>query len=224
MLDSHTGEMLALADYPTFDANKPGKAPKERPRQPGAAATSTSPGSVEKVLTTSSLLDAGKVTPRTRFTVPAELPVLDRVIGDWFPHGTHPPDHGRRASHVLQHRHRAGRDAVRARAAATTTCDTFGLGHAHRRRRARRVAAACCRTRDSWNTLTRAQVAFGQGLSVNALQMATAVNTVANGGELITPSLVKGRATTDAGQRGRHRHRHEAPRGQRRRPPGRPPR
>ena len=30
---------------------------------------------------------------------------------------------------------------------------------------------------DSWTTLTRAQVAFGQGLSVNALQMATAVNT-----------------------------------------------
>ena len=52
---------------------------------------------------------------------------------------------------------------------------------------------------DLWSTLTRAQVAFGQGLSVNALQMATAVNTIANGGQLITPSLVAGRATTTTG-------------------------
>ena len=29
VLDSRTGEILALADYPTFDANKPGKAAKE---------------------------------------------------------------------------------------------------------------------------------------------------------------------------------------------------
>ena len=36
VLDSRTGEILALADYPTFDANKPGKAPKEGPRQPRA--------------------------------------------------------------------------------------------------------------------------------------------------------------------------------------------
>ncbi len=54
--------------------------------------------------------------------------------------------------------------------------------------------------RDSWTTLTRAQVAFGQGLSVNALQMATAVNTIANGGELVTPSLVEGQATTASGE------------------------
>ena len=69
MLDSRTGEMLALADYPTFDANKPGKAPKA---DLGSRALSDvyEPGSVEKVLTASSLIDAGKVTPRTRFIVP----------------------------------------------------------------------------------------------------------------------------------------------------------
>ena len=42
VLDSRTGEVLALADYPTFDANRPGKSPKST----GAAArsaTSTSP-------------------------------------------------------------------------------------------------------------------------------------------------------------------------------------
>ena len=45
------------------------------------------PGSVEKVLTASSLIDAGKVTPDTQITVPAQLPAQDRVIHDYFPHG-----------------------------------------------------------------------------------------------------------------------------------------
>ena len=87
VLDSRTGELLALADFPSFDPNKPGKSPKEHL---GSSSLSDvyEPGSVEKVLTAAALLDAGKVTPRTRIKVPAELPVLDRKIGDWFDHGT----------------------------------------------------------------------------------------------------------------------------------------
>ena len=45
------------------------------------------PGSVEKVLTLSALIDAGKATARTRVTVPPSLPSGDRVIHDWFGHG-----------------------------------------------------------------------------------------------------------------------------------------
>ncbi len=45
------------------------------------------PGSVEKALTLSALIDAGKVTPRTRIQVPAELHRDGRTIGDWFTHG-----------------------------------------------------------------------------------------------------------------------------------------
>ena len=198
VLDSQTGEILALADYPTFDANKPGKADEE---DLGSRALSDvyEPGSVEKVLTISSLLDAGKVTPRTRFTVPESLPVLDRIIGDWFDHGTI----------------RLTMAGVLARSSNIGTAlaatqfepeqlwrylDMFGLGH-------RTDIGMPGETRGmlgngaDWSTLTRAQVAFGQGLSVNALQMATAVNTIANGGQLITPSLVSGRATTASGPR-----------------------
>ena len=85
VLDSQTGELLALADFPSFDPNKPAKSPENL----GAGSLSEvyEPGSVEKVLTAAALLDAGKVTPRTRIKVPSELPVLDRKIGDWFDHG-----------------------------------------------------------------------------------------------------------------------------------------
>ena len=46
---------------------------------------------------------------------------------------------------------------------------------------------------------TKDRVAFGQSLSVNAVQMAAAVNTIANGGVRVAPSLIGGSATTDDG-------------------------
>jgi len=196
VLDSRTGEILALADYPTFDANKPGKAPG-KDLVSRALTDVYEPGSVEKVLTVSSLIDAGKVTPRTRFKVPPELPVLDRVIGDWFEHGTIRLT----LAGVI-----ARSSNIGTAMAATqfqpqqlwSYLDKFGLGHST-------DVGMPGETRgvlgdgNAWSILTRAQVAFGQGLSVNALQMATAVNTIANGGQLITPSLVTGRETTSAG-------------------------
>ncbi len=196
VLDSRTGEILALADYPTFDPNKPGQA-KPADRISRALSDVYEPGSVEKVLTASSLIDAGKVTPRTRFKVPSELPVLDRVIGDWFDHGTIRLT----LAGVI-----ARSSNIGTAMAATqfepkelwSYLDKYGLGH-------KTDIGMPGETRgvlgdgDAWSTLTRAQVAFGQGLSVNALQMASAVNAVANNGELISPSLVSGRATTSSG-------------------------
>jgi cell division protein FtsI (penicillin-binding protein 3) len=197
VLDSRTGEILALADYPTFDANKPGKA---RKADLGSRALSDvyEPGSVEKVLTTSALIDAGKVTPRTRFTVPPELQVLDRVIGDWYSHGT---IHLTLAG-VIARSSNIGTALAATQFTPQELYDhlvKFGLGQ-HTDVGIPGEARGVLGDRNSWNSLTRAQVAFGQGLSVNALQMATAINTVANGGEYITPSLVEGRATTSSGQ------------------------
>ena len=132
--------------------------------------------------------------PRSR--CPARLPVLDRTIGDWFEHGTDPAHPGRR--------HRAQSSNIGTALAATQFTARAAV-ELPRQVRPRAQAptsacparpAACSATGDIWSTLTRAQVAFGQGLSVNALQMATAVNTIANGGELITP---------EPGQRSRRR-------------------
>jgi cell division protein FtsI (penicillin-binding protein 3) len=195
-LDTRTGEIIALADYPTFDANKSSQAPEA---DLGSRALSDvyEPGSVEKVLTVAGLLDADKVTPRTRIKVPSDLPVLDRVIHDYFEHDTlrltlagvlaKSSNIGTvLAAQQFQHEELWG------------YLDMFGLGH-------RTDIGMPGETRgllpgpSTWSDLTRATVSFGQGLSVNALQMATAINTVANGGELITPSLVQGRAVTASG-------------------------
>jgi cell division protein FtsI (penicillin-binding protein 3) len=196
VMDSRTGEILALADYPTFDPNKPGQA-KKKDLISRALSDVYEPGSVQKVLTVAGLLDAGKVSQRTRIRVPKQLPVLDRTIGDWFDHGLLRLT----LAGVLARSSNIGT----ALAAMQFTpeelwayLDKFGLGQ-------RTDIGMPGETRgllppaDIWSTLTRAQIAFGQGVSVNALQMAVAVNALANGGELVSPSLVRGRATTSAG-------------------------
>ena len=50
-----------------------------------------------------------------------------------------------------------------------------------------------------WREINKDNIAFGQGLAVNVVQMAAAVNTIANGGVYVQPSLVKGRATANDG-------------------------
>ncbi|RYE74136.1 MAG: penicillin-binding protein 2, partial [Myxococcales bacterium] len=195
-VDTRTGEVLALADSPTFDANRGSKASDEEWGSRGLSNV-YEPGSVQKVLTAAALIEEGKVTPGTRITVPKKLPVLDREIGDYF-------DHGRirlTLAGVIAKSSNIG-TVLAARQISSTVLDSylrkFGLG-------SRTGVGIPGETRgllpqgSTWSELTKATISFGQGLSVNALQMTAAVNAIANGGEYISPSLVKGRATTTSG-------------------------
>ncbi|SDR70379.1 peptidoglycan synthetase FtsI [Nocardioides scoriae] len=196
VMDTRTGELIALADCPTFNPNRATESPEELL---GSRAVSDvyEPGSVEKVLTFASLLDANKVTPSTRYTVPGELPVLDRVIGDWFDHGTLQLT----SAGILAQSSNIGTTLAASQFSATQLHDyltRFGLGE-------RTDIGLPGESRgllpgaSDWSTLSRAQISFGQGLSVNAVQMAAAVNAVGNAGELVEPSLVEGEERTDDG-------------------------
>lgn len=197
VLDSRTGELLALADFPTLNPNKPAKTPA---KSLGARSVSDfyEPGSVQKVLTAAGLLDAGKVSPATRIRVPGELPVQDRTIGDWFEHGVLRLT----MAGVLARSSNIGTVLAAEKftpAQLWSYLDKFGLGRSANVGMPGGTLGLLPKP-DSWSSLTRAQISFGQGIAVNALQMAGAVNTLANGGELVSPSLVRGRATTATGQ------------------------
>jgi len=195
-LDTKTGEILALADYPSYDPNDGANADKDDYNS-RALSNVYEPGSVEKVLTMSALIDAGKVTPRTRITVPRDLPVADRVIHDYWGHGTLRLT----LAGVIAKSSNVGTVLASRQLHHQQLWDylhNFGLGQ-------RTDIGLLGETKgllpaeSTWTELTHSTVAFGQGLSVNALQMATAINAVANGGERISPSLIKGRAVNSAG-------------------------
>ena len=197
VMDSRTGEVLALADHPTFDANAP-LASEEADLGSRAMSDVYEPGSVSKVLTMAGLLDAGKVTPRTRLTVPGSLARQDRTIGDWFPHDT--------IRLTL-----AGVLAKSSNIGTVLASDKFEDGQMRRYLAAfglgsatgvgvRGESAGILPDPSLWTSQAQDRIAFGQSVSVNALQMAAAINTVANGGVRIDPSLVRGSATTDTGE------------------------
>jgi cell division protein FtsI (penicillin-binding protein 3) len=198
VMDSRTGELLALADDPTFDANAPVESPKE---DLGSRAMSDvyEPGSVEKVLTMSALIDAGKVTPRTRLTVPGSLASQDTVIHDWFPHD--------KIRLTL-----AGVIAQSSNIGTVLAADKFDDGELRRYLSAfglgrrtdigvRGETPGILPGASQWTPATEDRIAFGQSLSVNAVQMTAAVNTLANGGVRVDPNVIDGLATTDDGER-----------------------
>ena len=196
VMDSRTGELLAVADHPTYDATKPLDAGKD---DLGSRAMSDvyEPGSVQKVLTISSLVDAGKVTPRTRLRVPESLERQDRAIGDWFPHGTI----NLTLAGVLAKSSNIGTVLATdmfTPLALARYLKAFGLG----RRTDIGVRGETPGILPEGTTMTpqtKDRMAFGQSLSVNAVQMAAAVNTIANSGLRVDPSVVAGSVTTDDG-------------------------
>jgi cell division protein FtsI (penicillin-binding protein 3) len=197
VMHTQTGEIMALADHPTFDASDPLQYPEE---DLGSRAMSDvyEPGSVEKALTLSSLIDSGEVTPRTKIVVPPELRRDGRVIGDWFTHG--------RIRLTL-----AGVLALSSNIGTVRASDRFAHGELRRYLAkfglgqrtdigVRGETPGILPVASQWTDLVKDRIAFGQSVSVNAVQMAAAINTVANGGMRVDPSLIMGRATTDDGK------------------------
>ena len=198
VMDSLTGEILAMADHPTFDANHP-LASSEEDLGSRAMSDVYEPGSVEKVLTLSGLIDAGKVTARTRLKVPGSLARQDRVIHDWFPH-----DLIRLTlAGVVAQSSNIGTVLAAdkfARGELRSYLSQFGLGQTTNIG-VRGETPGILPDPSVWTPQTQDRIAFGQSLSVNAVQMAAAVNTLANRGVRVSPSLIRGTATTEDGQR-----------------------
>jgi cell division protein FtsI (penicillin-binding protein 3) len=197
VMDSRTGELLAVADDPTFDANSPTDSPKA---DLGSRAMQGvyEPGSVEKVLTVSSLIDLGLVTPRTRIVVPPQLQREDRPINDWFAHGT-------------LHLTLAGVIAKSSNIGTVRAADKFKKGQLFSYLQdfglgqrtdigVRGETQGLLPDGSTWTHQMQDRIAFGQSLSVNGVQMAAAVNTIANDGVRVSPSLIEGSATTDDGE------------------------
>ncbi len=197
VLDRSTGELLALADYPTYDPNR-----VEQRKKNVVGSWSLKgvyePGSVEKVLTVAALLDAGVVTPTTKLTVPDRIRSSDRVIEDYFDHGTTPYT----MTGVIAKSSNVGTLLAARRLPARVLhryLTAFGLGSRTGLPDGYGESAGLLAPWQDWIEIERDNIAFGQGLAVNAVQMAAAVNAIANGGEYVQPSLVKGRATPDFG-------------------------
>jgi len=191
-IDVDTGEVLALADYPSYDPNRPAATARDD-RGSRAVQNVYEPGSVEKVLTFGALLDAGLIQPDTRLRVPPSLSIDGESVNDSWGHGWLRYT----ASGVLAQSSNLGtiRAAMRMPAGELEAyLRSFGLGEATGVGLAGESAGLLADS-TTWPDIQHATIAFGQGLSVTAIQMAAALNAVANDGVYVQPSLVQGVVT-----------------------------
>ncbi|MFD7075747.1 peptidoglycan D,D-transpeptidase FtsI family protein [Nocardioides sp. NPDC059952] len=196
VMDTQTGEILSLADYPTFDARDPAASPKAL-RGSNALSNVYEPGSVQKVLTVAGLLDQGLVSPSTRLKVPGSYRSGDADIHDWYEHG-------------MEKFTLAGVIAKSSNIGTVMAADKYEDGQLRDYLSAfgqgRRTglgldteSAGLLASPESWNPADEDRIDFGQSISVNAVQMTAALNTIANGGVRIDPSLIAGSATNNSG-------------------------
>lgn len=193
VMDPRTGEVLAMATAPTFDANNPGRKP------PGVSLNSAvsdvyEPGSVNKVITVAGALQDAAVTPGTPITVPPTLKLVGHVFHDAETHGTeHLTVSGvlAKSSNIgtIRIAQRLGRDRLDHYLRAFGFGAQTGVGLPGESRGILPPSA-------TWSASQQYTVPFGQGVSVTALQVASVYATLANGGIRTTPTLV--RATIDA--------------------------
>lgn len=190
VLDVKTGEVLALANWPTFDPNL-------RDRWDPAALrnrvlTDTfEPGSTLKPFSIAAALDAGRVSPELRVqTAPGRITIGGRTIGDAHPHGV------LTVAEVVAKSSNVGTAKIALDLPAQTLWETYtaaGFGQAPSGASGGFSGAVAGRLRPykAWRPIEQATIAYGYGVSVSLLQLARAYTVFARDGDIVPLTMVR---------------------------------
>ena len=187
--DVRTGQVLALATAPTFD---PDHRKGVDPAVLGNPAVSEvyEPGSVNKVISAAAALQSRVVTPDTVITVPSTYQVGSHTVHDAERHGTeHLTFTG-----VLAKSSNIGTVEVAQKVGPQRLYDMlrgFGFGTKSGLGLPGESRGVIPKPAD-WSGTSIATIPIGQGISVNAVQVASVYATIANGGVRVTPNIVLG--------------------------------
>ncbi len=187
VMDVETQEIVALAATPTFDPNDPGKT-EAADRGSAAVEDAYEPGSVFKPITMAAAVEEGVVDASTVFSVPDNIRRGGETINDYYSHGV---DQMTVAGIVAKSSNVGTVLAAELleKDVFNQYLDAFGFGTAPDLGLPGETGGYLP-TGDAFTDLTRDNVAFGQGISVSAVQMASAYATIANGGLRVDPRLV----------------------------------
>jgi cell division protein FtsI (penicillin-binding protein 3) len=194
VMDPHTGAILALATLPSFDPSDPG-ATDVANRGNRALSDIYEPGSTSKVMTVAAVLQEKAMTPDTAITIPGTLQRGGRIFHDDVPHGTwHLTLTGMLAKSsnlgAIQAAESIGPNKLYSYLKAFGIGEPTGLGFPGESR-------GILTPTSQWSKAQFATVAFGQGLSLNAVQATSVYATIANDGVRVQPSLVAGTSAPD---------------------------
>jgi len=196
IMNAETGAILAMASYPSYDANQFATTDGERFSNP-AVARQYEPGSVMKAFTVAAALDAGAITTSDTVIDDNNLRIGNVAIHNADRYDA-PYGHGPiTVADVLALSNNVGAAKVGltlGRQELYQAFLRFGFGSPTGIELSGEASGVVWDP-DGPNAsgdLTAAQTAFGQGLSITPLQLAAGYASFANGGTLVTPHVVEG--------------------------------
>jgi cell division protein FtsI (penicillin-binding protein 3) len=188
VMDTRTGDILALATAPTFDANKAATA-KPQNRGNRALTDVFEPGSTSKLMTLAAVVDQGKANAYSGFAVPGSLKRGDKEFHDHYAHGTI----GLTLAGVMAKSSNIGTILAAERIGGRKLykyLKKFGVGEPTGLNFPGESDGYVPPHAD-WSPTSFPTIAFGQGLSMNSVQTASVFATIANDGLRVEPRLVK---------------------------------
>ncbi|PYS58880.1 MAG: penicillin-binding protein [Acidobacteria bacterium] len=187
VMDPRTGEILALANAPTFDPNQP-VANSAEARANGALQSIYEPGSTFKIVAYSAAIEKGLVKPDDKIDCQmGSITVAGRLIHDGHPYGiVTVADALAKSSNVgaIKLGLMVGNESMyeymkRLGFGSRTGVDLAG------------ESPGILRALNRWQPSSIGSLAIGQEVGVTPLQMATAYSVLANGGTLVKPHLLR---------------------------------
>lgn len=184
VMDVSTFEILALADSGT-------ESPEEGPQASRAAQMVYEPGSVGKIITFAGALQEGIITPETEFLVSDSYTTGGQTFTDIHEH----EPLWRTATGILAESLNTGTVMIGEQISAEDRYDLltrFGIGTATGVQLPGESPGLLAESASDWDGRTYFTTMFGQGYAVNAIQAASIMATLGNGGVRLEPTIVSG--------------------------------
>ncbi len=182
-----TGEILSMALYPEFNLNAFSESTRDRWRN-RTVTDPFEPGSVMKVFLAAAAMEKGYCTPESIFFCEEGK----YRVGSYTVHDTH--GYGwLNLGQIIQLSSNIGAVKISettGKQGLYEAMTEFGFGKRTEICSPGETPGALSPYK-RWTAIDTAAISFGQGMSVSAIQLATAVSAIANGGALMRPFLVK---------------------------------
>ena len=187
VLDALTGEVLGLANYPSYNPNK--RVNLSLAQMRNSALTDTfEPGSVMKAFTVGLALETNRVKPLTQIqTAPGRIQITGSTISDSHPHGV------LTVQEVIQKSSNVGTVKMAMQMQPREMWDTFSQAGFGQKPQITfpGVVSGRLRAYKTWRPIEQATMSYGYGLSASLFQMARAYTVFGHDGQIIPTTLLK---------------------------------
>jgi cell division protein FtsI (penicillin-binding protein 3) len=192
VMDAETGEIFAIANYPTYDPNKATQYPLEN-RKLAFVTDPFEPGSIFKTLTITSALENKIAKPETKFYCEGGRM---RVQNHWISEAeTHEKFEWLTVADILKFSSNVGTTKIAFALKYQKLRETLDKFQVSQKTgieiKGESKGILSYRAKDKVRPLSLSNISFGQGVATTAIQMLRSYAAIANGGYLVTPTLLK---------------------------------